>query len=68
MTGAEFKQIRWGLGLTVRDFAFVLGYKGKHTDVTIRDYENGSKPIPLYIGRLAIMLGRYGVPDEWWDE
>lgn len=60
MNGTEFKAIRTRLGLTEALFATELGYtgKGKNRVNLIKDFESGAKRIPLYIARLAWLIGR----------
>lgn len=66
MTGDEMRAIRKRLGLSVIEFGHAFGYEGSDTtiSVTIRRYENGMRPIPPWIARLAAMYGRFGVPDD----
>jgi hypothetical protein len=67
MQGSELRSIRRSLGLTVRELGYAIGYRGNHNTVSvaIRLYEGDKKPIPLWIGLLASMFGRHGVPPEW---
>lgn len=64
MNGFEFRSIRRRLDLTEADFAKELGYtgKGKNRINLIRDFEGGSKQVPLYIARLAWLLGQIKDP------
>lgn len=67
MTGPELKAIRNRLGLSTTGLGRAFGYEG--TDVTasgtIRKYESGGRAIPPWLGRLAIMFDRHGVPEDW---
>jgi transcriptional regulator with XRE-family HTH domain len=67
MNGSELRSIRRSLGLTVRELGYAIGYRGNQNTVSvaIRLYEGDKRPIPPWIGRLAAMFGRYGVPPEW---
>jgi transcriptional regulator with XRE-family HTH domain len=67
MTGNELRSIRRSLGLTVRELGYAIGYRGNQNTVSvaIRLYEGDKRPIPPWIGRLAAMFGRHGVPPEW---
>lgn len=64
MTPADFKTIRNQLGLSVYDWGRALGYSGNDNTVgvQIRRYETGARPIPPWIGRLASMYGKHGIP------
>jgi transcriptional regulator with XRE-family HTH domain len=67
MTGNELRSIRRSLGLTVRELGYAIGYRGNQNTVSvaIRLYEGNKRPIPPWIGRLAAMFGKHGVPPEW---
>jgi transcriptional regulator with XRE-family HTH domain len=67
MTGAELKAIRRRLGLSTTQLGRAFGYTGSDAtaSVTIRKYESGGRPIPPWLGRLAKMFDRHGVPDGW---
>jgi transcriptional regulator with XRE-family HTH domain len=67
MTGAELKAIRHRLGLSTRELGAAFGYRGNANtlSVAIRLYESGKRPIPPWIGRLATMFERHGVPPDW---
>jgi transcriptional regulator with XRE-family HTH domain len=69
MTGPELKTIRHRLGLSTTQLGRAFGYAGSDTTsaVTIRKYESGVRPIPPWLGRLAIMFDRHGVPPGWTD-
>lgn len=64
MTGDELVAIRKGFGMSPAKFGRALGYQGDIRG-TMRRYENGSKEIPPWIERLALMFERHGIPDEW---
>jgi transcriptional regulator with XRE-family HTH domain len=65
MTGQELKTIRKGLGLSVIEMGLALGYQGNDNtlSVQIRRYELGYRPIPPWIGRLAYMYSKFGIPE-----
>lgn len=67
MTGDGLKAIRKRLGLSVIEFGRVLGYEGEDNSVkvAVRRYERGDRPVPPWIARLAMMLDRYGVPEDF---
>lgn len=67
MEPRDFKSIRDKFGLSVVDWARVLGYDGKRDSVqrTILNYESGRRDIPGYISSLAIMYERYGIPADF---
>jgi transcriptional regulator with XRE-family HTH domain len=67
MNGQELRLIRRSLGLTVRELGYAIGYRGNQNTVSvaIRLYEGGKRPIPPWIGRLAAMFGKHGVPPDW---
>lgn len=64
MKGAEFRAIREWLGLNEAEFASELGYtgKGKNRVKVIGDFEADRKRIPLYIARLAWLIGQVKDP------
>lgn len=59
MTPEEFKAIRDQLGQSKVEFARTLGYTGndKNNSQRMREFETGERPIPLYIARLAWLIG-----------
>lgn len=61
-----FRQARSATGLTQAEFAWALGYRGtvKMRATIVSRFENGARPIPDGIGRLALMYQIHGVP-EW---
>ncbi|MEO9297346.1 hypothetical protein [Devosia alba] len=69
MTGPELKAIRHRLGLSTTLMGRAFGYVGSDVtaSVTIRKYESEARPIPPWLGRLAIMFDRHGVPPGWTD-
>lgn len=80
MNGSEFAKIRNQLGFTAAeghgeaDFARLLGYTGSFRNRAdqIRKFESGRKQIPLYIARLAWLLGEIDTecdlnPSGWPD-
>ena len=70
MTGDDLKRIRKGLGLSTLELGRVLGYDAadKTVQMMIRRYESDQRPIPPWLGRLALMLERYGVPEDFRDK
>jgi transcriptional regulator with XRE-family HTH domain len=67
MTGPELKAIRHRLGLSTLQLGRAFGYVGSDVTAsgTIRKYESGARTIPPWLGRLAQMFDRYGVPAGW---
>lgn len=67
MNSREFAQVRFKTGLGVVEFGGVIGYTGSDATVSrlIRSFEDGTKPIPLYIQRLVAMYRMNGVPSAW---
>jgi transcriptional regulator with XRE-family HTH domain len=65
--GNELKAIRQRLGLSTTELGRAFGYEGSDNtvSVTIRRYESDQRPIPPWLARLAIMLDRFGVPEEF---
>lgn len=65
MKGEEFRKIREQLGLSQAEFAAELGYTGSRRNMRMlmERYESDRKQIPLYIARLAWLLGRHAVGD-----
>lgn len=65
--GDDMKRIRHQLGLSTLELGRVMGYDGADNtvSVTIRRYESGQRPLPPWLGRLLLMLERYGVPDDF---
>src|SRR5438445_13891909 len=59
MNGHEMREIRRQLGLDQLQLARLIGYTGSdRNDITrIRKYEGGKQQIPLYIARLAWLVG-----------
>ena len=64
MTPHRFNEIRTHLGLTWAEYGRVLGYGGENPRQAIHALYRGDRAIPPYIARLAMMLGRFGVPDD----
>lgn len=69
MKGAEFKRIRKSFDLSEADFMYALGYAGNQNTMHLncRRYEDGQRPIPLYLARYVWLLDRvaaYNVPIE----
>lgn len=66
----QFHDIIKDLDLSMIDMAIVLGFQGTDKTVSsqIRRYADGSREIPPWTLRLAIMLDRFGVPDEYLDD
>lgn len=64
MSGAQFKDIRKRLGMSLDAFAIELGYEGNPSGnkKTILRFESGRRPIPLPVAKLAFMLDTRGVP------
>ena len=66
ITPEQFKALRHELGFTVRQWARVLGFGGRLSNVaiSIRRMEKGEKEISQSTKRLCIMFARHGVPPE----
>jgi transcriptional regulator with XRE-family HTH domain len=64
VTGPELAAIRHKLGLSLVQMGRALGYEGNRNtvQVAVHRYETDARPIPPWIGRLAWMYGRHGVP------
>jgi hypothetical protein len=67
--GADFKRIRKSFDLSEADFMYALGYAGNQNTMHLncRRYEDGERPIPLYLARYVWLLDRvaaYNVPIE----
>jgi len=67
MTGPEMRAIRKRLGLSTVQLGRAFGYVGvdNSVSVTVRKYESGGKPIPVWLSRLMVMYDRHGIPPEW---
>lgn len=67
MTGEELRDIRNKLGLSSEQMGRAFGFAGTpiSAQMAIYKYEGGGRPIPIALARLAIMMERHGVPDEW---
>lgn len=61
----EFREIRTGLGLTLRDLAPLLGYTGTGAADQVRWMENGKKPIRSAQARLMVAYRDGYRPDDW---
>lgn len=61
MTGSELTKIRQQLDMTRLQFARLLGYTGtdRNDIMRLRKYEKDKKQIPLYIARLAWLIGEF---------
>jgi hypothetical protein len=61
MTGDEFRHIRNGFGLSEAGFMYALGYAGNQNTMHLncRRYEDGSKPIPLYLARYVWLVSEW---------
>lgn len=62
MTPDELRAIREKSAPTQGAFARALGYQDADT---YRKYESGARPIPLLLQRLAVMIDRHGLPEDW---
>jgi transcriptional regulator with XRE-family HTH domain len=64
LTGEEFRDIRYRLGLSASEWGRALGYSGSHNSLrtVISRYERGRRVIPTRTVRLAFMYGKHGVP------
>lgn len=70
MTGEDFRAIRQRLGLSLVQWGRALGYAGNRNtlQVAVSRYEDGTRDIPPWIERLALMYSRHGVPDRFLAE
>lgn len=61
MRGEELQSIRVKMGLSRRELAAILGYSGDVDQInkTIRRYEQGRRPIPFLLARLAWIIWVY---------
>ena len=61
MTGEQFQGIRESLKLKRVAFGRALGYTGEDRNIwkTIQRYEDGQKPVPPMVGRMAWLLGQF---------
>lgn len=61
MNNNDFRRLRQEAGLNEADYAKLLGYtgNGKNRVNTIKEFESGKKQIPLYIARLAWLIGEW---------
>lgn len=62
MTPEYLRLIRTENAPTQGAFARALGYKDEDA---YRKYESGARPIPTLLAKLAYMIDRHGMPDEW---
>ena len=64
MTPERLKAIRHAAApdMTQAAFARSLGYADHDA---YRKYESGARPVPTLLGKLAEMIERHGLPDEW---
>lgn len=46
MTGSELKEARQNAGITQKQLAELLGYKGHAGESTVQNWEYGKQPIP----------------------
>jgi transcriptional regulator with XRE-family HTH domain len=58
------------VGLSQADFGQALGYGGTKQSRRgiLSAFENGHKPAPIFVARLAEMFRRYGVPKDFMPE
>lgn len=66
MKGHEFKRIRKSFDLSEADFMYALGYAGNQNTMHLncRRYEDGTRPIPLYLARYVWLLDRVSAIPE----
>ena len=60
----DFRKIRERLGYSLDGWAIELGYEGtsRGNRTTIKRLENGERPIPMPVAKLAWFMGQVGVP------
>lgn len=61
MDGQEMRRIRHKHGLTKHQWGLLMGYTGNENTNSslVKRYEQGRRPIPLYIARLVFLLDQY---------
>jgi transcriptional regulator with XRE-family HTH domain len=62
MTPQRLREIRKANSPTQSAFARALGYADQDA---YRKYETGMRPMPILLQRVAEMIERHGMPDEW---
>lgn len=64
----KMRELRLRNGLSTRQLAKALGYRGKATslETIIKRFENGSRKIPEQTKRLVEFMDVYGVPPDWY--
>ena len=67
MTPLEFRDIRLGFDLSAAEWGIALGYTGKRANIrqTISRYEDGERPLPTIVARLASMYQEHGIPEDF---
>jgi transcriptional regulator with XRE-family HTH domain len=71
VTPSDLRTARETLGLSQADFALALGYRNHDRQglrQQVNDMEAGRKAITPQTARLAEMLRRFGVPEEFLAE
>ena len=65
MKGADFKRIRKSFDLSEADFMYALGYAGNQNTMHLncRRYEDGTRPIPLYLARFVWLVDQVAKSD-----
>lgn len=64
MTGEELRAIRKAAApeMTQAAFARAIGYEDANS---YRRYENGARPVPTLLAKLADMIRNRGLPEHW---
>jgi transcriptional regulator with XRE-family HTH domain len=61
---SRLDEIRRKLGLTWEQFGAALGYGGNNPGTNASRFMKGERVIPRYLGRLALMYERFGIPKD----
>lgn len=64
MRPKTFDKIRVKLGLTWQAWGEILGFPEAHARTQAHRYFRGVNDIPRPVARLAVMLDRYGIPED----
>jgi hypothetical protein len=64
MTPKAFNKIRMDLDMTWQSWGEALGFPPEHARTQAHRYFRGEYDIPRPVARLAVMLHRYGIPED----
>lgn len=61
------RDLRLRNGLSTKEFAYILGYRGKPAslDIQVKRWECRARPVPEQAKRLIMLLDAYGIPETW---